>query len=213
MALKVGLALAATLVMLCVTACADGGTDSRDAADMQPPSMDRVASPDVASPAAATETDARSAERGGVRNTEPAASTTPSAGVFRSARFPIRFTYPADWEPIEGYEARYGGPDGFIQADALDGAGWTLDEAAIHLASHQLRPYGSDPTVVLLLIGGQSARLILPSDDQPAAMRGEALVVIGAPHVVEIDGARYNFLLLYGDLDHLRGIAATVTFP
>ena len=123
----------------------------------------------------------------------------------------VRLSFPASWEPAEGYQRRYGGQDGWVALSALNGEGWSIGEACTHEAQHQLQPYGSAPTIEMLEVAGQQACRIRPSDDQPEAMEDQAALIVAYPEPVELDGHTYYFLLLWADIDHITRIAESVT--
>jgi predicted small lipoprotein YifL len=125
--------------------------------------------------------------------------------------FGVRLTLPASWEPVPGYERRYGGDDGWVQFAALGGEGLSIGEACTLESQHKLEPYGSTPTIEMLTISGQQACRIRPSDDQPEAMEGQAGLVVVYPEPVEIDGQTYGFLLIWADVEHIARIAESVT--
>jgi heat shock protein HslJ len=145
----------------------------------------------------------------------PTAATPapPLAGwVARADRvFGVTLRHPAHWKPVEGYERRYGGPDGYFDLGVL-AAALSIDEVAALEASHKLQPYGSSPTIEALTVQGQEARLILPSADQPIAMERLAVLIVRYPQPVTIRGETYEYLSLYADVEHIRGLAATLEF-
>jgi TolB protein len=129
--------------------------------------------------------------------------------------FAISLLYPADWQPVPGYgssetgEIRYGGINGFFQVNAMDAD--SIDMAAASEAGHRLQPYGSQPTIESLQIQGQEARLILPSDDQPAGMQNQAALIVRYPIVATIVWSP-RFFVLWADWPHIRTIAQTLRF-
>ena len=129
----------------------------------------------------------------------------------------VAVEHPADWAVEPGYESEFGAPsrlrgsDGFIGLDAIGGPR-SLDEVAQGLATHPLLPYGASPAIEGATVGGQSARIIIPSVDQPEASRGEAMALVRYPAPRTIGGRPYQYFVLYADVAHLRGIAATLTF-
>ena len=136
--------------------------------------------------------------------------------TFSSAVFKISLQYPADWQPVPGYsspemgETRFGAINGFFQIGAMDTD--SIDQAAAAEAKHKLMPYGSQPTIEVLQIQGQEARLILPSDDQPAGMQHQAAVIVRYPQAVNVIGTPARFFVLYADYPHIRTIAQTLQF-
>jgi len=138
---------------------------------------------------------------------------TSSWVTWQPPMFQVELRHPAGWQEIPGYDGqRRGGQSGFVMTNAVGQEGTSLDQAVRLMTEHMLRPYGTNPTVETLTVAGQDARLILPSDDQPQGMRGEAALVVTYPSPVSMGGSTYRYLVLYADSDHIRGIASTVRF-
>ncbi|MCL7749483.1 LysM peptidoglycan-binding domain-containing protein [Halalkalibacter alkaliphilus] len=134
----------------------------------------------------------------------PSAKKTYMNNVYK-----IYFQYPADWQRVD--DVRYEGPDGFFQVSAL------FSEEPIHQvcqseAFHQLAPYGSDPRIIHTQIQNQGACFIYPSDDQPAEMRGQAALIVQYPMKIHIEGAYYNYFVLWADKGHIDEIGSTLSF-
>jgi hypothetical protein len=151
----------------------------------------------------------------------PSPTATPTPGVpgwstFSSPAYGVSLQYPAGWQSVPGYsdpeagETKFAGPDGFFQISAMSGDG--LDQVVASEAEHHLRPYGSQPVIENVRVAGQEARLILPSADQPAAMAGQAELIVRYPEPVTLAGYDYEFFVLWADQDHIRAIAQTVQF-
>ena len=136
--------------------------------------------------------------------------------TYANSAFAVTLEYPADWQPIPGYgspetgEIRYGAINGFFHIGAMDTD--TIDQAAAAEAEHKLQPYGSHPTVEALQVQGQEARLILPSDDQPAGMQHQAAIIVRYPQPVNVIGTPCRFFVLYADYPHIRTFAQTLHF-
>jgi TolB protein len=136
--------------------------------------------------------------------------------TFSSSVYAISLGYPADWRPIPGYgdpetdEARYGAINGFFQISAMDAD--SIDAAAAAEAHHKLQPYGSQPKIETLQIQGQEARLILPSNDQPAGMQHQAALIVRYPEPVNLSGTPCRFFVLWADWPHIRTIGQTLQF-
>ena len=130
--------------------------------------------------------------------------------------FAVTLQHPADWQPEPGYgspetgEIKYAGINGFFQINAMDTE--SIDMAAASEAGHILQPYGANPTIESLQIQGQEARLILPSNDQPAGMGYQAEMIIRYPHPVNISGTPCRFFILWADQAHIRALAETIRF-
>ena len=136
----------------------------------------------------------------------------PDWQVYTNQDFQVTLQYPAGWQPVSGYDERYGGADGFFQISAMSGQGWTLDEACDSHAHHKLQPYGSEPQIESVQIQNQDACLILPSADQPADMQGQAALVVPYSQPVQIGGAVYQYFILWADREHIREIGNTLRF-
>ena len=141
----------------------------------------------------------------------------PGWETYTSQVFYVALQYPPGWgwQPIQGYDEKYGGPDGFFQVSAAFGPDLTVDEACELVANHKLKPYGSQPQVKRLQVQRQEACLIWPSDDQARDMKGQAALIVRYPQPIQIAGDVYGYLVLWADKDHLREIAETLkfTFP
>jgi len=101
--------------------------------------------------------------------------------IYESRKYSVRLRYPSGWARDPRYGERFAGEDGFFQLSAVGGEGLTLDGAAEGEALHKLRPYGSRPQVEKLRVAGRDARLVLPSEDQPEEMGGQAALIVGYP--------------------------------
>lgn len=132
--------------------------------------------------------------------------------TFTDPAYGVSLEIPANWGPIEGYGARYGGPEGYFDLSARS-ATLSIDEAVALEVGHKLQPYGSNPTVEVLTVQGQEARLILPSADQHESMEQRALLIVRYPAPVTIRGETWGYLLLGADQGHIRELAATLRFP
>ncbi len=132
--------------------------------------------------------------------------------TYTNATYGVTFKYPATWQPVPGEDASYRGEDGFFMLAAIGGEGLTIDQVADSDAHHKLQPYGSAPTVEILQVPGKSARLIMPSADQPADMKGQAGLIIAPPQPLVINGETYSYIELWADQTHIREIGASMTF-
>lgn len=138
---------------------------------------------------------------------------TPSVAwaTYSDPTFGITLQYPADWQRVPEYDRKYASPDGFFQLSAIWSAGATIDQVAEDDAHHKLQPYGSEPTIeASLQVQGREARLILPSADQPEAMKGQTGLIVHLPQPIEISGHKYDYLILWADQEHIREIAETI---
>jgi len=124
----------------------------------------------------------------------------------------VALAYPDSWQPVAGYSERYGGSDGFFQISALGGGDWTLAQACENDASHKLQPYGTDPRIEYIQVGGRDACAIWPSADQDPSMENLATALVAYPRPVEINGNAYAYFVLAADKDHLLAVASSLRF-
>lgn len=61
-------------------------------------------------------------------------------------------------------------------------------------------------------IQGQDAYWILPSEDQPADMSGQAALIVRYTQPVRIGGDVFHYFILWADQDHIKEMAETVQF-
>jgi hypothetical protein len=151
--------------------------------------------------------------------TEVVITPTPYIDHWTDTTFPafgIVLERPPDWEVDAEYsdpetgDTRYTGANGFVQVAAIDAP--SLDEAVAAEAEHHLRPYGSQPIVEHIRVGGQEARLIIPSEDQPADLSRQAAVIVRYPAPIEVGGQPCNLLIVWVDPEHIRAIVQTMRF-
>jgi hypothetical protein len=143
----------------------------------------------------------------------PTVVLTPSVAwaAFSDTTYGITLQHPAHWQPIPGYDLKWGGSDGFFQLSAIGSETASIDEVAEQEAYHKLMPYGSAPTIEALPVDGQPGRLILPSPDQRMGMLGQTGLIIQLPQPIQISGNPYNYLILWADQTHVRDVAETIT--
>ncbi len=141
----------------------------------------------------------------------PTADVAPGWATYRSERFRVSFRYPPSWQfdAVHGGES-YRGEDGYFILDAIGSGGAAIDAVAANQVSHHLLPFGTNPVIEELEVGGQEARLILPAAD--ASMGDQALLIVRYPQPVTIQGTDYDDFALYADQAHIRTIAQTVQF-
>lgn len=148
---------------------------------------------------------------GGTR--EP--STRPGWSTYVGGDYRVAFDFPADWDVprVEYGEPRFEGESGFVMLNAGSHVNDPQSPGLLELcriqSSHKLRPYGTTPDVIATTVADRAACLILPSTDQPAAMRNVAEADIDAPAPVL---GMYRHLILYADAAHIRAILETLRF-
>jgi TolB protein len=131
--------------------------------------------------------------------------------TYASDIYKIEFKYPISWKKVPGDSERYEGNTGFFVVSAANGE-LTLNSILASEAQHVLSPYGSDPSTDTLMIDGEPAGIIMPSDDQDASMKGQAALIVSYPTPVKIRGQEYGYLVLWADKGHIRQIADTIVF-
>lgn len=144
----------------------------------------------------------------------PQGTITPRPGweTYTSQTFRVILQYPAGWQPVPGYDEKYGGSDGFFQVSAAFSPDATVDEACELVANHKHKPYGSRPQVERLRVQRQEACLIWPSDDQVKDMKGQAALIVQYPQSIQIAGDVYGYFVLWADKDHIREITERLSF-
>lgn len=137
--------------------------------------------------------------------------------TYRNEEFGFEVRYPPHWKLEEGleegYEGKsYSGEDGFFRFLALKEIGiGGIDDVSKYEAYFD-NPYGSQPVIENLKIEDQEARLILPSGDQPDNTKNQAALVIRYPKTVIIQGNKYDYFVLWADVDHIKQILSTFRF-
>ena len=143
---------------------------------------------------------------------DPTSSPSPSEGTTASDRtYGVAIVVPDGWERVED-DPGWEGDDGFVKLDAVTSGAGSAEDACTAMAEHGLEPYGSTPTIETLVIDGQEACLVLPSDDQAPELEDQAAIVARYPQAREISGETYAFVALYVDEPHVREIAGTLRF-
>ncbi|WP_379138869.1 peptidase M56 [Paenibacillus sp. sgz500958] len=142
-------------------------------------------------------------------NSNPEVDRTSALQRYNNEEFHISLNYPSNWSENKSYDpARLEGQDGFFQISASEGD--SIDQVAEREINHVLKPYGSKPQIESLSIEGNEAQLILPSEDQPKDMIGQAELIIKYPQAVGIDNEDYSFFIVSADVEHIREIASTI---
>jgi TolB protein len=137
---------------------------------------------------------------------------TSEFSIYTNKEYGISLEYPSSWKPNNANPPdRFEGSDGFFAISAVAGVD-SIDEVASWDAYHKLKPYGSDPATEKLTIAGQDARLILPSQDQSADMKGQASLIVRYPSPVTIKNQEYRYFVLWADKDHIKSIGETIKF-
>ncbi|MDQ3089696.1 MAG: hypothetical protein M3Q24_00900 [bacterium] len=133
-------------------------------------------------------------------------------GTYINPEFKVTFNYPGGWDQIGGYEYdRYEGESGFFGVTGVGGE-VSLDEATRSAYDKPLVPYGKHPTLENLKVDGQPAKLIIPSEDQDVSLGKQAELIVLYPVPVVVNGETYQYFILWGDKDNIRGIIPTIIF-
>ena len=203
-------ATALLLVLSSAVACVPGPVSSPTATGTpHPPTRNALPAPtSTAIPAQPLGTDTRVPSA--AQTPSPAPTLVPELVIYRNMDFGISLEHPVGWGLQASQGTKYAGEDGFFQLSAISGAGASLDQVAEGEAYHRLQPYGSTPTTEVIQVQGHDARLIWPSADQPQPMQGQAALVVALPWLLEVSGARYDFLVLWADQSHIRQLAKTL---
>lgn len=99
-------------------------------------------------------------------------STITALVTYENTLFRISLQYPGHWKPNPAYGIYGGIPsrmdaiDGFFSVDAMGGRDdWTLEQATQLQVTHKLKPYGENPQVRTITVGGQEGKLIIPQEE------------------------------------------------
>lgn len=133
---------------------------------------------------------------------------------FTSSRFRVSFKHPASWRATAGQteDDSLEGATGFVFLSGIDGRPPSVVEAVLSETTGQRMPYGTKPVVVSTRVDGQEGRLVMPSSDQPAEMRGRAMLMLKYPKPVPFSTESYHYLAVYADKDHIQRIMRTLRF-
>lgn len=134
----------------------------------------------------------------------------PSQAVYRNEMYKVSFYYPKEWQPVEGDDT-YEGESGFFTVSAAGGE-LTIEDVVQSEAGHVLKPYGSEPRIERVKVGGQEGVMILPSEDADPSMRGQAALILPYPSPVTISGNTYEHFVLWADEFHIKGMADSLEF-
>ncbi len=133
-------------------------------------------------------------------------------GTYNNVLYNVTFNYPGSWNQIGGYDYdHYEGDSGFFGVSAA-GGDVTLEEVTREAYDHPLLPYGKHPILENLKVDGQSAKLILPSDDQDKSLKNQAELVVKYPTPVTINGTKYYYFVLWADKTNIENIIPTIVF-
>ena len=117
--------------------------------------------------------------------------------VITSKTFLVSLSIPGTWEIVSGYEERYQGTDGYVSLGAKATESYaSMQSVCEDEVNHVLQPFGADPTVQYMLIDGQEACVIFPSEDQNDTIENAAEIVVRYPFTLTINGSSFSFAFL-----------------
>lgn len=126
---------------------------------------------------------------------------------FTNETYRVKFIYPYLWSRFNN--ERYEGIDGFVQVSAIANDA-SLEEICKKEAYHKLKPYGTQPIIIMSELNGREACYIIPSADQPMEMRSQSAFIAAYEKPVEIKGISYKYFVLWADKEHLQDIINTL---
>ncbi|MGL5677916.1 MAG: hypothetical protein ACRDDX_16070 [Cellulosilyticaceae bacterium] len=132
--------------------------------------------------------------------------------TYDSGIYNIRFEYPASWVQNKNYSERYEGTDGFFEVADIQGIGRTIDEVANQEIDTPISPYGKEPQIEAFELGGEPARLILPSSDQAKVFGREAALIVKNKRPVIEGQEKYHYTIIWSDLKNMGHIIKTFKF-
>lgn len=131
---------------------------------------------------------------------------------YRNEAGKFSIDYPKHWTRQGSKVERFSGPDGYFQVQLVPGSIGTIDKVAELEKTKKEMPYGSTPEIVEAKLAGNAARLVRPSNDQPEAFAGTALLLVTLPKPQTFEGTEYPYLALWADMDHLQALAESLKF-
>jgi TolB protein len=145
----------------------------------------------------------------------PQVETSDAQRSISSEKFLVSMSFPGSWERVGDYEERYQGSDGFVSLGAKATETFaTIQSVCEDEMNHVLQPFGADPGVQYMLIDGQEACVIFPSDDQNPTMENVAEIVVRYPFTLTINGSSFSFAFLqvFVTRDYASEIIPTIQF-
>lgn len=129
--------------------------------------------------------------------------------TYKSQLYRVSFNYPWEWVKVE--EDYYEGPRGFFIISAINSI-LPLTDVCQEEVHHDLKPYGSNPTVKELKIDGQEACIIIPSEDQPKEMDNQAAIIAKYPKPIKIKDMEYNYVIVWVEKNYVQMVANSLKF-
>ncbi len=126
--------------------------------------------------------------------------------------FGVSLRHPPGWQVATGYLERLQGMDGYVALNALQGSGLTPRAAALSQAQQTLSPFGANPQLRAMRIGGQSGYLILPAQGQAKGAQADAEAIVLYPTPQMISGVPYRYLIVMSTARDLLPIVRTLVF-
>ncbi|WP_407270794.1 LysM peptidoglycan-binding domain-containing protein [Radiobacillus sp. PE A8.2] len=129
----------------------------------------------------------------------------------------VAFRYPSDWQQTSYFPVRYQGESGYFEVKSIIAARpsnpsqvTSIGDLANSYATNQNNPYGKNPTVEQGTINGQSAAIIIPSNDQAEDFNGRSALILQYPRPYPIGDGISHYLLIYTNKQYVKGIASTL---
>lgn len=132
----------------------------------------------------------------------------------------VAFMYPQKWSKVhpEPYEPiRYEGDNGYFEISSIIAASPSkpenitpIDEVCHDYAYGKFNPYGTKPKIKKMIIDGQKACLILPSDDQSKEYNNQAAFILKYPKPYYIQSEAHHYLYIKADDIHIKSMIQTL---
>lgn len=128
---------------------------------------------------------------------------------YKSKLYRISFKYPSSWEKVA--EDYYEGPTGYFIVSAIN-SDLPLGKLCEEEAYQNLKPYGSEPSIMNVKVDNQEGCLIMPSKDQTKEMDNQAALIVKYPKPIMINEIEYNYVIIWAEKNHIQGIKNTLHF-
>lgn len=137
-----------------------------------------------------------------------ATRSPPDWKTYRNDEDGLLMRYPAEWHSAwirNGDSPYFQGYDGFVVPDLLNGGRRDLRSACTLLTENTVHPYGTEPRLSTIKVGGRRACLIWPSRDQEPLEDEVATIVVRRDSEPQ---DHWKYLIISADKSHIRQIAA-----
>ena len=137
----------------------------------------------------------------------------PIVARYTNYAYGVNLRYPPEWRPVGGqaYD-RYEGDSGFFSISAGGAPSDSIDKMVSSAINSKDKLYGDTPVVQNLVIDGEEARLVMPSLDQKAALKGQAVLIVKYPTPKIIGPNTYKYLVFWADRANIQDIVSSITF-